>query len=380
MTIKKINIGIDASRIRSGGAVAHIIGIIESFEESNDINIIHLWAYSSLLDKIPDRVWLQKHSHPYLEKSLFAQIWWQLFLLKKYLKKFKCDILFSPDASTFCLFRPLVVLSQDLLSYEPGVLKNYNFGFHRFRINILRYIQNFAFKRSKGVLFLSQYASNLIQNNVGHLNNSVIVPHGINADFFLTSAKNFSADFDSNCPVRCIYVSNIDVYKYHWNVVEGLNILRQRGLNIQLRLIGGGQGYARDLLDFTISKFSAHSWVTIVEFMANEMLPTELDQSDIFIFASGCENLPITLLEGMARGLPIASSNRGPMPEVLRDAGLYFDPESPVAIADAVYALIESSELRFLFSSKSLAYSENYSWNTCSNRTFSFITSCCKNS
>jgi len=42
------------------------------------------------------------------------------------------------------------------------------------------------------------------------------------------------------------------------------------------------------------------------------------------------------LVEAMASGLPIACSNRGPMPEVLGDAGVYFDPEDPHDIARAL--------------------------------------------
>ncbi len=56
--------------------------------------------------------------------------------------------------------------------------------------------------------------------------------------------------------------------------------------------------------------------------------------------------MPNILLENMAAGLPIACSNRGPMPEVLGDAGVYFDPESVDDIAHAVAKLIHSPFLR----------------------------------
>ena len=40
-------------------------------------------------------------------------------------------------------------------------------------------------------------------------------------------------------------------------------------------------------------------------------------QPQIYLSLHHCENLPITLLEAMASGVVICSSNRGPMPEVL---------------------------------------------------------------
>jgi glycosyltransferase involved in cell wall biosynthesis len=51
--------------------------------------------------------------------------------------------------------------------------------------------------------------------------------------------------------------------------------------------------------------------------------------------------MPNILLEAMAAGLPIACSNRGPMPEVLGTAGLYFNPENPAEIACAIRTVID---------------------------------------
>ena len=56
--------------------------------------------------------------------------------------------------------------------------------------------------------------------------------------------------------------------------------------------------------------------------------------------------MPNILLEGMESGLPIACSNRNPMPEALGDAGVYFDPEIVDDIARALRELIDSHTLR----------------------------------
>ena len=60
--IKKINIGIDASRCKSGGGIAYIIGLL-SHAKPNDhgIRLVHLWAYDDLLSKIEEYPWLVKH-------------------------------------------------------------------------------------------------------------------------------------------------------------------------------------------------------------------------------------------------------------------------------------------------------------------------------
>ena len=111
-------IGIDASRNRSGGAVAHIIGILTEFDpREQNIKEIHIWSFSSLLNQLPDFPWLFKHNPKDLEKSLFRQLIWQAFSFSRELNSVKCDILFNSSAISICRFKPMVALSQTLISY-----------------------------------------------------------------------------------------------------------------------------------------------------------------------------------------------------------------------------------------------------------------------
>ena len=85
--------------------------------------------------------------------------------------------------------------------------------------------------------------------------------------------------------------------------------------------------------------------------------------------------MPITLLEAMAMSFPIACSNKGPMPEVLKHGGQYFDPINPYSISDSIERLILDSELRSQSSRNSKLLSEEYSWARCSFETFDYLVS-----
>ena len=98
-------------------------------------------------------------------------------------------------------------------------------------------------------------------------------------------------------------------------------------------------------------------------------------KADIFVFPSTCETFGISLLEAMTAGLPIASSDRGPMPEVLKDAGLYFNPESVTSIKNCLRYMIENPNLRQRLGKKAKQYSQTYSWKKCANETFAFLSS-----
>src|SRR5690606_24895104 len=127
--------------------------------------------------------------------------------------------------------------------------------------------------------------------------------------------------------------SNAAPYKHQWHVVEAIAKARAQGADLSLFLVGGGKGAAQQRLEDAIKRHDPKGeFVKQVEFLEHAKIPAVIAEADVFVFASSCENLPITLLEGMAAGLPIACSDRGPMPEVLQDGGAYFDPEDPEAI------------------------------------------------
>lgn len=369
-----MKIGIDASRNRSGGAQAHLIGVVTEGDPAKfGISEIHVWAFRALLDRLPDYPWLIKHNPQSLERSLIFQLWWQTISVASEVKLAGCDILFTTDASTLCRFVPMVVLSQDMLSYEPGVMRYFGFGLARLRLLAILALQNLAFRRADGVIFLTRYAAKVIQQSCGLLSSIVYIPHGVNAAFKQSQATNSWPDRGDR-PIECIYVSNAEMYKHQWVVVEAISLLRKRGHNLMLSLVGGGQGPAQDLLQHAISDLDPEgSFVKQLAFLPHASLPELLSQADLFVFASSCENMPVTLVEAMAVGLPIACSNRGPMPEVLADGGVYFNPEDAASIAAAIEQIIQTPALRLAISQRAKALSQQYCWKRSADETFAFI-------
>jgi len=367
-------LGIDASRNRSGGAKAHLIGILSECDPAkHGIQEVHVWAFRSLLDQLPDHPWLIKHNPKALEQSLIKQLWWQATKLSDEVNVACCDILFTTDASTLCRFKPMVILSQDMLSYEPGVMGYFGYGLARLRLMAILVVQNQAFRRAEGVIFLTRYAANVIQQSCGLLPSIAYISHGVGAEFKHVEQIHAWPNIDG-CPIRCIYVSNVEMYKHQWVVVRAIAALRKRDYNLLLTLVGGGTRRAQNLLQDEIATLDPMGmFVEQRDFLPHAELPMHLANADLFIFASSCENMPVTLLEAMAVGLPVASSNRGPMPEVLADGGVYFDPEDAESIAGAVEQIVTDEALRTRIAKRAKELSAQYSWQRCSDETFAFV-------
>ncbi len=368
-------IGIDASRSRSGGAISHIKGILITLDPNiHNITEVHIWAPLHLLSQLEDRKWLIKHSPKKINKSIFWQLFWQLLEFKQELLECKCDLLFKTTTSSVTNFSPSIVLSQDMLPFEPREMKRFGWTIGRLRLILLRLIYKKVINHSSGMIFLTEYASQRIQETIGPQENTIVIPHGVDNIFRKEKYLN-SNRFPSN-DLKCIYVSAAAPYKHQWKVLEAISILRNKNINISITFVGGGSGRSKKRLEKAINKFdSLRLFVKQLPFLEPDEVSAEIIKSDIFIFASSCENLPITLLEGMSSGLAIASSNYGPMPEVLKDGGTYFDPEHPDSIASSIELLINDKYLRSKSIHASTSISKNFSWENCSRNTFSFLSS-----
>ena len=203
----------------------------------------------------------------------------------------------------------------------------------------------------------------------------MVIPHGLNERFFSAPREQrILSDCSPSTPFRLIYVSIIDQYKHQRNVIRAVARLRESGFPLVLDLVGPANPVALAKLRVSMEEFDANSeWVFYHGAVPYDRLHLLYRNADLGVFASSCENLPIILLETMAAGLPIACSNRGPMPEVLGNAGVYFDPEKPEEIAAALRYLLDSPTVRL--EKYNLAYhrAQEYSWVQCASWTFEFL-------
>ena len=150
--------------------------------------------------------------------------------------------------------------------------------------------------------------------------------------------------------------------------------MRLIGYPIVLNLVGPSYPKALKRLERQIKKFDINKeFIKYHGPIPYDELRGFYERSHLGIFASSCENMPNILLETMAAGLPIACSNRGPMPEVLGNAGLYFNPESPKEISVAIESLINNPDLRKEKSFASFQKAQEYSWQKCADETFDFL-------
>jgi glycosyltransferase involved in cell wall biosynthesis len=335
-----------------------------------------VWAPEATLRQLKDQSWLSKRHDPALESHYLLRAWWQSTRLGALARREECDLLFVPGGAFATDFRPVVTMSRNLLPFEWRELRRYGCSATTLRLLLLRGSLTRSFRRATGTIFLTHYAQQAVRTVTGNLSGaSVIIPHGLDAGFFGSERVRASLPLRSPADyLRIIYVSIVDVYKHQWHVATAVAQLRGEGHPVSLTLIGPAYRPAMRRLHETLAQLDPHG-----EFLHYEgavsyaELPARYAAADVCVFASSCENMPNILLEGMAAALPIASSNRGAMPEVLDSAGVYFDPEDANSIADALRQLIASPQLRLRHGRAAAERARRFSWTRCACETFAFL-------
>jgi glycosyltransferase involved in cell wall biosynthesis len=180
--------------------------------------------------------------------------------------------------------------------------------------------------------------------------------------------------YSESRPFRWLYVSAIYDYKRPWNVAEAVARLRRAGAPVVLEFLGPGHPSSLGRLNASLDRLDrTRRFITVAPGAPHQDLPALYAACDAFVFASTCENMPNSLLEAMAAGLPIASSDREPMVSIARDGAVYFEPEDPASIAAAMDQLMRDAGLRARLAARAHALAEPYSWTRCARQTFDFL-------
>lgn len=164
--------------------------------------------------------------------------------------------------------------------------------------------------------------------------------------------------YETGDTVTIIHVGRFDTPKNHPGLLEAFRLLRENHPECRLRLAGDG-----DLRAEMEALAREKGIADAVEFcgMQHNVYPY-LHDADIFTLPSIYEGNPMTIIEAMGTGLPIAASRVGGIPDMIQDgeSGLLVEPE-PQAICDALTRLVEDTSLRRRLGEKARTQSQTFS-------------------
>lgn len=104
-------------------------------------------------------------------------------------------------------------------------------------------------------------------------------------------------------------------------------------------------------------------------YIPEEDLPVLYSAAKLFIFPSLYEGFGLPVLEAMACGIPVVSSNTSSLPEIAGDAAIFVNPYSTEEIAQAMQEVLRDEKLRQKLIQKGLARARLFVWEKTSRET-----------
>lgn len=158
------------------------------------------------------------------------------------------------------------------------------------------------------------------------------------------------------------FLGNTDPKKNTGGTLKAFSdFVRQTGSDIQLVMLDYDREELEKLLD-DIGDPTLLFRIILTGYVVNTDLPAIYSQCDIFLYPSLRESFGIPMLEAMACGAPVITSNTSSMPEIAGDAALIIDPFKPEEITAAMVELMSNSGLRKELVEKGLIQSSRFSW------------------
>jgi len=324
-----MNIGIDASNIRTGGGRKHLENfIINALILDNNLKFT-IVSNQIINDSFYNMENVKCISNKLLNINNITSFLSQLIYSKKYFNENKCDIVFVPGGIFLSSFRPYISMSQNMLPFDYEEILKFKI-LKRIKFLLIKKFQTYTFKRSEGIIFLTQYAQNTIFKLSNFDKKSIVVPHGV------VQRESNSYKF-KNKPFEILYVSDFLPYKNQYKVVKSISNLIKKGHDIQLKLIGKVDKYQLSEINKLKSKNkNLFNRIKILGHIPNQEIIKHYKKCSVFLFASTCENLPFILLEAMSFGLPILTTNKKPMQDIVYDKGVLFNIDNPESLETTI--------------------------------------------
>jgi glycosyltransferase involved in cell wall biosynthesis len=297
--------------------------------------------------------------------------WWEQMALPRTARKDGCDILHcTSNTAPINTAIPLVVTLHDIIYMESSyrkILSSSGSNYQKFGNVYRRIVVPRVVKKSSAIITVSQFEKNRIGDFFGIKDDPRLkaVYNGVGANFkpITDSTELARVKVLYHLPEQFFFfLGNTDPKKNTKGTLQAYSeFIRQTGSDICLVMLDYDRKELEKLLD-QIGDPSVMDKIILTGYVKNTDLPAIYSQCTVFLYPSLRESFGIPLLEAMACGVPVITSNTSSMPEVAGGAAFIVDPFKPKEIAAAMVSLTGNKPLSDDYVRKGIPQAKKFSW------------------
>lgn len=242
------------------------------------------------------------------------------------------------------LFRKTVVSLVCLLLRQKYVLHVHSGKFTFFYTNLwapMRWIARFIFSRASHVICLSDYArQELIASGLTNERQCCIVYNGLRMD-----ESEYRRSSKSRETIAILFLGKLIEAKGAYLLLDALGQVKAN--SIPFELFVGGNGNVKEF-ERRVSEFGLNHRVHFLGWVDGHQKIELLRSVDIFALPSRSEGFSVAIVEAMASGVAILSTNIPGVIDAIENeiSGLLVEPDDTEALCAALRRLLENESLR----------------------------------
>jgi glycosyltransferase involved in cell wall biosynthesis len=296
---------------------------------------------------------------------------WEQFALPKAAKKYGCEILHC-TSNTAPIFTkiPLVTILHDIIYMESSyskILTGSASSYQKFGNVYRKLIVPRVVKNSDKIVTVSHFEKNRIAEFFGMSGDKRLtaIYNGVSTHFKPISNEQELKRVKEKYHLPdhfFFFLGNTDPKKNTKGTLKAFSdFLKQSKSDYKLVMLDYDTNELEKLLD-EIGDKELINQIVLTGYVINTDLPAIYSLSSIFLYPSLRESFGIPMLEAMACGVPVITSNTSSMPEVSGDAAHIVDPFKPEEITEGIIKILHNNEYKNNLCEKGIERSKLFSW------------------
>jgi len=164
-----------------------------------------------------------------------------------------------------------------------------------------------------------------------------------------------------------VHVGGLNRHKNVLGLLRAMPAVISKNPAVQLAIVGdtSNKGFWNnfpELQNFVETHPPLDRHVHFTGYIDDPELAELLNSAEALIFPSLWEGFGLPAVEAMSCGIPVLASRHGSLPEVVGDAGLFFDPLDPAAITDCILQLLSQPALQDGLRENALKRARSFRW------------------
>ena len=292
---------------------------------------------------------------------------WEQIALPRAARKEGCELLHcTSNTGPIWSKVPLITILHDIIYLESvSIFKKSGTWYQKIGNMYRRLVVPPVARKSKKVITVSNFEKDRIRNFMGLGANLTAIYNGVGEHFAKITDKDvlLKAKQKYKLPDNFMFfLGNTDPKKNTPNVLKAFadfNNLSET--KYKLVMLDYEENALMQVLN-GIGHPELRTDIVMTGYVPNTVMPAIINQCKVFLYPSLRESFGIPILEGMACGVPVITSNTSSMPEIAGDAAILVDPTKSDEIVAAIKHILDDEKFRDSLCKKGIERAAQFSW------------------